>query len=97
MTLQALPNAVGDTAFWAIIRTWARQNSGGHGTTPQFIALAERISRMQLDDLFSTWLFTASKPATAPFGASRARVGAARSAAAAWRADAIRRVSVMRR
>jgi aminopeptidase N len=97
MTLQALRNAVGDTAFWAIVRTWARQNSGGHGTTPQFIALAERISGMQLDELFNTWLFTATKPATAPFGASRARAAAARSAAAAWRADAMRRLSLLRR
>ena len=72
MTLQALRNAVGDTAFWAIVRTWPRQNSGGHGTTPQFIALAERISGMQLDELFNTWLFTATKPATAPFAASPA-------------------------
>jgi len=93
MTLQALRNEVGDTAFWKIIRTWAAQRSGGHGTTPQFIALAEQISRMQLDDLFTTWLFTASKPATAPFAASRR----AHAAAAAWRADAKRRMSRLHR
>ncbi len=96
MTLQALRNEVGDPAFWAIVRTWARRNSGGHGTTPEFIALAERISGVQLDDLFATWLFTATKPAAPPF-ASQRRAAAARSAAAAWRADAERRLSHLRR
>jgi aminopeptidase N len=63
MTLQALRNEVGDDAFWRIIRRWAGQPDG-HGTTPEFIALAERISHQQLDDLFDVWLFTAGKPAT---------------------------------
>jgi aminopeptidase N len=72
MTLQALRSEVGDTAFWRIVRTWARRNSGGHGTTPEFIALAERISGQQLDDLFDTWLFTAGKPAAPPFARSAA-------------------------
>jgi aminopeptidase N len=70
MTLQALRNEVGDDAFWTIIRTWARRNSGGNGTTPQFIALAERVSGQQLDALFDTWLFTATKPAMAPLAAT---------------------------
>ena len=41
---------------------WAASQSGGHGTTPEFIALAEQISGQQLDALFDTWLFTAGKP-----------------------------------
>jgi hypothetical protein len=31
-------------------------------TTDEFVALAEKISRQELDDLFETWLFTAAKP-----------------------------------
>ena len=31
-------------------------------TIEEFIATAERVTRMQLDDLFETWLFTPSKP-----------------------------------
>jgi hypothetical protein len=31
-------------------------------TTDQFIALAERISGQDLDELFTTWLFTSGKP-----------------------------------
>jgi aminopeptidase N len=72
MTLQALRNEVGDDAFWAIIREWASSKSGGNGTTDEFIALAERVSGQQLDDLFDTWLFTAGKPAfSTPAGLSR--------------------------
>ena len=65
MTLQALRDEVGDDAFWRIIRRWAASQSGGNGTTEQFIALAERISGQQLDELFDAWLFTAGKPAIA--------------------------------
>jgi len=62
MTLQALRQTVGDDAFWQIIRGWASTKSGGNGTTDEFIALAERVSGQQLDDLFTTWLFTPGKP-----------------------------------
>jgi aminopeptidase N len=65
MTLQALRDAVGDDAFWRIIRGWASTKSGGNGTTEEFIALAESVSGQQLDDLFTTWLFTPGKPSLA--------------------------------
>ena len=63
MTLQALRNEVGDDDFWRIVRRWAAQRDG-HGTTPEFIALAERISGQQLDEFFDVWLFTGEKPAS---------------------------------
>jgi hypothetical protein len=62
MTLQALRNAVGDDAFFHILRTWASSNRGGNGSTPEFIKLAERISGQDLGALFDTWLFTAGRP-----------------------------------
>ena len=62
MTLHALRQAVGDRDFFRILRTWTRSNAGGNVTIPEFIALAERISGDQLDDLFTTWLFTPAKP-----------------------------------
>ena len=62
MTLQVLRNQVGDRDFFRILRAWAARKAGGNGTTGQFIALAERISGQQLDELFETWLFTAGKP-----------------------------------
>ena len=80
MTLQVLRNRVGDADFCEIARTWVQEQGGGTGTTAQFIALAERISGSQLDDLFDAWLFTGSKPALE--SAMRTTVSTASSAGA---------------
>lgn len=56
MTLHALRTAVGDATFFAIMETWASKYEGRNVTTKQFIALAEKRSGQQLDDLFATWL-----------------------------------------
>lgn len=77
MTVHALRKEVGDNAFWNIVRTWTASHSGGHGTTPEFIALAEQISGKQLDDLFNVWLFTPSRPELA--GAPAMQTGSARA------------------
>jgi aminopeptidase N len=37
--------------------------AGGTVTTDGFIALAEKESGQELDELFPTWLFTPEKPA----------------------------------
>ena len=68
---------VGDQDFWRIIRTWAASRSGGTGTTPQLVALAERISGTDLGPLFDAWLYTGAKPAAAvaASGAARATFG----------------------
>ena len=70
MTLHVLRGAVGDDAFFRILRRW-----GAHerkGTTADFIALAERISGQELDDLFGEWLFAAGRPEhPAPLAAAR--------------------------
>ncbi|MCF3962081.1 M1 family metallopeptidase [Streptomyces fuscigenes] len=63
MTLQELRNAVGDRDFFTILRTWAREHRHGHGTTAEFTALSERVSGKHLGKLFTTWLYTAGKPA----------------------------------
>ncbi|MCW2700713.1 MAG: Peptidase rane alanine aminopeptidase [Blastococcus sp.] len=65
MTLHALRQAVGDRAFFAILRRWASSQAGDSVTSAEFIALSERISGRQLDALFQRWLFTPSKPARA--------------------------------
>ena len=62
MTLQVLRRAVGDRTFFRILRAWAAEHRYGHGTTPQFEHLAERLSGKNLDALFHTWLYTAGKP-----------------------------------
>jgi aminopeptidase N len=93
MTLQALRERVGDDAFWAIIRDWAASKSGGNGTTPEFIALAEQVSGQQLDDLFDTWLFTAGRPDLPPDEAARAR---ATAPDASWLNEVRQRLAVGR-
>jgi hypothetical protein len=62
MTLHQLRLLVGDEAFFDILQTWHSDHAGGNGTTAQFIALAESISGLQLDDFFQTWLYTPEKP-----------------------------------
>ncbi|MEU4833241.1 M1 family metallopeptidase [Streptosporangium sp. NPDC023615] len=62
MTLHALRQRIGDPAFFRLLREWAAEHRYGNVTTPQFIALAERISGRDLDALFDAWLFTPRKP-----------------------------------
>ena len=83
MTLQALRDRIGDRDFWKLMRRWVSTRGGGHGTTGQFISLAESVSGKQLDSLFRTWLFTDGKPAQAA-RASTVNGASARSRASAW-------------
>ncbi|BCJ48543.1 hypothetical protein Asp14428_00180 [Actinoplanes sp. NBRC 14428] len=62
MTLHALRTEVGDDAFFRIMRSWATSRAGGTVTTAQFIAHAEKVSGRQLDDLFTAWLFSPTRP-----------------------------------
>ncbi|MDX2681212.1 M1 family metallopeptidase [Streptomyces sp. NY05-11A] len=62
MTLHVLRTAVGDRAFFRILRGWAAAHRYGHGTTAQFEQLAERESGKDLGPLFQTWLYGRGKP-----------------------------------
>ncbi|MET0952114.1 MAG: M1 family aminopeptidase [Aeromicrobium sp.] len=66
LTLHALRGIVGDATFFKILRTWTRSRAGDNVTTPQFIALAERLSGRDLDAFFTEWLFTEGRPASLP-------------------------------
>ena len=82
-------------AFWTIIRRWAASKSGGNATTPEFIALAEQLSGQQLDELFTTWLFTPEKPVLAPAPAQNRPAQPtqqAREGAATWLGELQRRL-----
>ena len=46
-----------------ILRRWYAQNRYGNVTTADFIALSERVSGQQLDDLFDAWLYEEGRPA----------------------------------
>jgi len=62
MTLQALRVKIGDDAFFRLLRSWYSKYKYDNATTADFIALAERTSRRQLDAFFRVWLFTPGKP-----------------------------------
>jgi aminopeptidase N len=62
LTLHQLRGAVGDDAFFQLLRTWTATRQYGNGTIAQFRALAEQISGQNLDALFNTWLFTPGRP-----------------------------------
>lgn len=62
MTLHALRVTVGDEDFFNILKAWASEKAHSNATTKEFIALAERISGEQLDDLFDAWLYSKERP-----------------------------------
>ncbi len=62
MTLQALREAIGDDAFFRVLRTWIDEHRDGSVATPEFIELAERESGQQLDELFQRWLYDPVQP-----------------------------------
>jgi aminopeptidase N len=74
MALHALRLAVGDDAFFTILRTWAAQHAHGNGTVAQFEALAQAISGQDLGALFTAWLFTPSRPDLGASGSPAAAV-----------------------
>jgi len=84
MTLQALRNEVGDAAFWEILRAWADEHAFGTGTTPELVELAERVSGLDLDGLFETWLFTPEKPPASAVAASASRAEPPSPRVARW-------------
>ena len=62
MTLHALRKKVGDQRFFAILQAWTAEHRHGNATTPQFIALAQRVSGMNLSRLFQVWLYDRGRP-----------------------------------
>ncbi|MHA3702540.1 M1 family metallopeptidase [Jatrophihabitans sp. YIM 134969] len=64
MTLAVLRHTIGDAAFFETLKSWTDQHRYGNATTAQFIALAQQVSGRDLTDLFQTWLYTKSKPAS---------------------------------
>ncbi|WP_234542391.1 M1 family metallopeptidase [Streptomyces shenzhenensis] len=62
MALHELRKAVGDPVFFRILRAWVSQHRYGHGTTAEFVKLAEGQSGMDLGPLFQTWLYEKGKP-----------------------------------
>ncbi|WP_158886488.1 M1 family metallopeptidase [Amycolatopsis anabasis] len=68
LAVHALRKAVGDEAFFTILKTWQARKKGGTARIPEFIALAEKISGKPLFELFQTWIYAKGKPSVSPNG-----------------------------
>jgi aminopeptidase N len=78
MTLQALREKIGDRPFLTVMRRWYAEHKYGNVSTPEFVALAQQVSRQNLGPFFKAWLYTPGKPAFLPDdgAAAAARVAA---------------------
>jgi len=63
LLLHALRIAVGDEAFFTLLRTWTQRHADGSVETADFVALAEEVAGEPLGDLFNAWLYDAALPA----------------------------------
>jgi aminopeptidase N len=57
LVLQALREEVGETTFFAILRTYAERYRYSHAGTGEFIALAQEVSGQDLKSFFDGWLY----------------------------------------
>ncbi|MBB6476338.1 M1 family metallopeptidase [Sphaerisporangium rubeum] len=62
MTLHVLRRRIGDDKFFELLRTWTRTYAHSNATTPQFIAMAEKVGGKPVKDLFDAWLFSPTHP-----------------------------------
>jgi aminopeptidase N len=62
LTLHALRRTVGDDAFFALLRGWVAEHTGGSVTTDEFRAYAADETGADLDDLFDAWLTAEELP-----------------------------------
>lgn len=70
LTLHALRQAVGDDAFFEILRTYYDRYAYGNASIDDFIAVAEEVSDQSLDEFFDGWLYAASLPDIPQMGLS---------------------------
>jgi aminopeptidase N len=60
--LQALREAIGDDAFFRVLREWASRHRHGVASTADFVELSEEIAGRQLDELFQRWIYARERP-----------------------------------
>ncbi|HEY0521462.1 MAG TPA: M1 family metallopeptidase [Ilumatobacteraceae bacterium] len=66
VVLHALRKTIGDDLFFTLLRRWVADNKGSSRTTEDFVALANRVSGMDLTKFFATWLYADTLPAAFP-------------------------------
>lgn len=62
MAVQALRQKIGTPTLLRVLRRWMLRYHFGEASIAEFIALAEEISRRDLDPLFQRWLYQRGKP-----------------------------------
>ncbi|RDG38609.1 M1 family peptidase [Streptomyces corynorhini] len=62
MVLQRVREALGDAAFFRVVRGWARTHRHGNADTADFTAYVERRSGRDLGPLWAAWLYGDAKP-----------------------------------
>jgi len=62
MALEALRLKIGTRPMLRVLHDWAAAHRYGSGTIKEFIALAEKVSRRDLDPFFQRWLYRRGKP-----------------------------------
>jgi aminopeptidase N len=62
MAVQALRQKIGTKLLLQVLRSWAIEHRHRSGDIEEFIALAEEVSRQDLDRLFHRWLYQRGKP-----------------------------------
>jgi aminopeptidase N len=63
MTLHQVRKAIGDKAFFAMVKAWPAQHRYGNDTTAEFTAFVQRYTHKDLRPLWQAWLYTEGKPA----------------------------------
>lgn len=66
LTLHALRRVLGDGAFFGVLRAWCAERVHSTASTADFIAIAERVSGVALDGLFTPWLTATALPKLPP-------------------------------
>jgi aminopeptidase N len=62
MTVHQLRRALGDDAFFKLVKAWPAAHRYGNDTTAEFIAFAQRYTKKDLKPLFQAWLYSEGKP-----------------------------------
>ncbi|HEX6152530.1 MAG TPA: hypothetical protein VFZ19_03310, partial [Solirubrobacterales bacterium] len=62
MAVQALREKIGTQTLLRVLRRWTLGYHFGEASIAEFIALAEAVSRQELDPLFERWLYQRGKP-----------------------------------
>ncbi|WP_251095701.1 M1 family metallopeptidase [Streptomyces sp. Caat 7-52] len=82
--IQALRNAIGDDAFFRILKGWPQRHAYSNASVADFVKYAEQVSGKPLSALFDTWLFEPAKP-TASSARALVKAGATAAQPKSWK------------